>query len=247
MYATVEYNRVYIIVYIFFCIISANLFWYGHTFFVVYTIPHIQCKIPSSVPPVFSTCKLIQFCPFCSPAFALLCFCSSAVFCVSCMGRVSYLLPPNIWVDVPSLPTYCLKSKNSGFWYIHSYTTQHQDQKCWNTHPALSSHCWNTHQALSSSHFTKDDRGILYPLGIRRGILNPLRAKLYPRTGFTSEPCTGVQYSPGNSVWGYNNSGIPDSPWLFNTAYIWEKITFTSTQTACAQLLGSVLYGNQQS
>ena len=25
--------------------------------------------------------------------------------------------------------------------------------------------------------------------------------------------CTGVQYSLGNLVWGYNTSGIPDSPW----------------------------------
>ena len=59
------------------------------------TIPHIRCKIPSSLPPVFGTCKIFQFCLFCS-----------AVFCLqSCMGRVSYLLPPNIWVDVFSLPT----------------------------------------------------------------------------------------------------------------------------------------------
>ena len=34
------------------------------------TIPHIQCKIPSSLPPGFSTCKIFQFCPFYS--FAVL-------------------------------------------------------------------------------------------------------------------------------------------------------------------------------
>ena len=58
-------------------------------------------------PPVFGTCKQFQFFPFCS----------SAVFCLlSCMGRVFYLLPSSIWVDVPSLTNV------------------------WNTHQDLSSH-----------------------------------------------------------------------------------------------------------
>ena len=82
---------------------SRNLFWYGRAFFMV---PHpVQDTIP--LPPVFGTCKQFQFFPFCS----------SAVFCLlSCMGRVFYLLPSSIWVDVPSLTNV------------------------WNTHQDLSSH-----------------------------------------------------------------------------------------------------------
>ena len=74
----------------------------------------------------------------------------------------------------------------------------------------------NLCQALSS-HFTKDDRGILYPLGICRGILNsPVQDSLVNRVRgynirvvnqvsrniFTSESCT-VQYSLRNLVWRY--------------------------------------------
>ena len=55
-------------------------------------------------------------------------------------------------------------------------------------------------------------RGILYisARGYVAGYLTR-NANIVPRTRFTRESCTWVQYSLGNLVWGYNNSGIPDS------------------------------------
>ena len=62
--------------------------------------------------PLFRGSTVFQFCTFCS----------SAVFCLqSYMGRVSYLFPPNILVDVPSLPTvWRIGIRDSGTCLTHS-------------------------------------------------------------------------------------------------------------------------------
>ena len=68
------------------------------------TIPHIQCKIPSSLPPGFSTCKIFQFCPFYS--FAVLTVLHGKGFIFSSSKSLSR------WAG---LIADCLKGRQWGF------------------------------------------------------------------------------------------------------------------------------------
>ena len=68
------------------------------------TIPHIRCKIPSSFPPVLGTCKIFQFCPFCS----LLCSAYS-------LAWERFISSSSKHLSRCALITECLKSRHWGF------------------------------------------------------------------------------------------------------------------------------------
>ena len=93
MYTILLYSAVVTIPHIFWVSQSPNLFWYGHTFVVPFpTSSALRYHPPSLLGSALA--KYFNFACF----IPLLCL-------QSCMGRVSYLLPPNIWVDGPSLLT----------------------------------------------------------------------------------------------------------------------------------------------
>ena len=92
MYTILLYSAVVTIPHIFWVSQSPNLFWYGHTFVVPFPTSSARYHPPSLLGSALA--KYFNFACF----ILLLCL-------QSCMGRVSYLLPPNIWVDGPSLLT----------------------------------------------------------------------------------------------------------------------------------------------